>query len=244
MFSFTYEEILAIIKEKYIYFKKDQGKGVFVKNGKKREIEIMRDLMPIYRENILENEGLEPFSLNQYEIREKLRRDATKQNNEEFEFYNQYLDLVDEINYLQQYKKMTKQNELENEKEPSPKTKKKQQKLEQEKKVMEEHQKRLVKFQQKKKIKAQVRRQERTKELIMMGTHLLNNNYGNSIKGAINKLKEQEKEEEIQKEQRLNFERHTSKTNSQRSKSSVDLIKQIPQYNFEFKEKLERLMKD
>ena len=65
MFSFTYEEILDLIKEKYIKFKEDWWRGfTLLKNKKKREIEIMRDLMPIYRENILENEGLEPFSLN------------------------------------------------------------------------------------------------------------------------------------------------------------------------------------
>ena len=103
MFSFTYEEILDLIKEKYIRFKEDWWRGfTLLKNKKKREIEIMRDLMPIYWENILENEGLEPFSLNQYEIREKLRWDALKMSNKEFDFYNQYLDLVDEINYLGQ----------------------------------------------------------------------------------------------------------------------------------------------
>lgn len=55
----------------------------------------MRDLMPIYWENILENEGLEPFSLNQYEIWEKLRNDALKMTSEEYEFYNKYLDVID-----------------------------------------------------------------------------------------------------------------------------------------------------
>lgn len=65
MFSFPYEEILALIKEKYIKFKEDWWRGfTLMKNKRKREIDIMRDLMPIYRENILENEGLEPFSLN------------------------------------------------------------------------------------------------------------------------------------------------------------------------------------
>ena len=43
-----------------------------------------------------------------------------------------------------------------------------------------------------------------------MGTHLLKNNYGNSIKSAMNKLKEQEADMEKQKEQWINFEKHTS----------------------------------
>jgi len=54
--------------------------------------------MPIYWENILENESLEPFSLNQYEIWDWLRREAMKMSMEEYEFFSKYLDVIDDIN--------------------------------------------------------------------------------------------------------------------------------------------------
>lgn len=62
----------------------------------------MRDLMPFYRENILENEGLEPFSLNIQEMKDKLWKDGQnlKMPQEEFDFIQKYVDLIDEINNM------------------------------------------------------------------------------------------------------------------------------------------------
>jgi hypothetical protein len=98
MFSFTYEEILDLIKKKYVKFKEDRWRGfTLMKNKKKREIEIMRDLMPVYRENILDNPGLEPFTLNIKEMQEKVKREGFT----DFDF-QQYQDLVDDISDLKQ----------------------------------------------------------------------------------------------------------------------------------------------
>jgi len=62
----------------------------------------MKDLMTIYRENILENEGLEPFSLNQQKMRDKLRTEgqSLKMPQEEFDFLQKYVNLIDEINNM------------------------------------------------------------------------------------------------------------------------------------------------